>query len=118
MIDPTTEARPTYIVRLWDLTINEFLWASDQQGELTALDEFLRGQPGWTGATLDKSAGDGTGGRLWAGRLRLGDDGLIEARPELAFLAPVLYGDDPLLPPAGDVTFSPAEPTPEVPADE
>ncbi|GJJ23705.1 hypothetical protein [Mycolicibacterium mageritense] len=97
-------------LRLWSPTAMEFLlWSNHVELTPTAgsLVEFLIEQQtksnpqGWVLATFDYPGR----GRVWSGRMRIGDNGDVEAVHESEFLTALRVDDNPLIQspePAGD----------------
>lgn len=88
---PTAEALANScgIVRLWD-DDNEFIWSSSERRPLV---DVLAEIGDWTLATFDWPGR----GRVWMGKMRLGEAGDIEAVPASEFLRTVRYGYNPAL---------------------
>lgn len=74
-------------LRLWDGDTHHHLWSnhSEPASERRALVDVLAERDGWTAATFDWP----NRGRVWAGRMRVSDNGDVEAAQELEFLAGV-----------------------------
>ncbi len=83
-------------IRLWDPATTEFVWSNHPDEQRPLLD-VLAGRPGWTLATLDWPGR----GRVWSGRMRVGEDGDVEARPESEFLTVITLPANPLFAPEG-----------------
>lgn len=81
-------------IRLWDTATGEFVW-SNHPDEHRPLLEFLAERTGWTLATLDWPGR----GRVWSGRMRVGENGDVEARPESEFLAGIIVQVNPAVAP-------------------
>ncbi len=73
-------------LRLWDSATIESIWSSDTPRDAgPSLHEVLTAAGGWVLATYDYALV----GRIWAGRMRIGENGDVEARPEFEFLAAI-----------------------------
>lgn len=89
-------------LRLWDPTTAEFVWSDSTEPpeERRPLLDVLAERDGWTLATLDSP----NRGRVWAGRMRIGAEGDIEARPEREFMTAITWPDNPAFAPEGGST--------------
>ncbi len=84
-------------LRLWDGRTVEFVWSNSTEppeDRLPLLD-VLAEREGWTLATLDHAER----GRVWSGRMRVDENGDIEARPESEFLAGIILPVNPAVAP-------------------
>ncbi len=92
LADQATKA-PGHL-RLWDSATIEFIWSSDTPRDAgPSLVEVLAAAGGWVLATYDYA----TRGRIWSGRLRIGENGDVEARPESEFLTAIALPINPLM---------------------
>ena len=76
-------------LRLWDGRTVEFVWSNGTEPpeERRPLLDVLAEREGWTLATFDYPGR----GRVWAGRMRVDENGDVEARPEREFLSAIAW---------------------------
>ncbi|ORA24920.1 hypothetical protein [Mycobacterium aquaticum] len=86
-------------LRLWDSATLTLLWSNSTEPPESRrpLLDVLAERNGWTSATFDWPGR----GRVWAGRVRLGDNGDVEARPEWDFIEGVVVAANPVFPETG-----------------
>lgn len=79
-------------LRLWDSASIEFMWSSDTLRDAgPSLLDVLTEAGGWVLATYDYASR----GRVWSGRLRIGENGDVESRPESEFLTVISWPANP-----------------------
>ncbi len=90
-------------LRLWDPATIEFVWSnqSEPPEDRRPLLDVLAERGGWTLATFDWPSR----GRVWSGRMRVGENGDVEERPDSAFLTSIKVPDNAAL--AADYAANP-----------